>query len=229
MLIFTLVLLVAGLADACDPPDCDNVDEGSCVNACCKLSWRLPYIERPRDFVENVSALLHSGGPDGRFQRFDNDPVLQMWSHKGTYVVQGNHTTAKGTYVDLVQVAAEVSPEGGIMAYAFSHSQDIIMGEFAWSDLGQNYKNLQLIIKALAAQGAYDETILFGCPPPKPHAQAPATALYRATMTQAAPAPYRLEPLPSWAVAAWVRDFAVHGDSNDTSTFVHYVQARCPH
>mgnify|MGYP006879303440 CR=1 FL=1 len=125
-----------------------------------------------------------------------------MWAHQGTYVVQGNHTTEKGTYVDLVQVAAEPTADGGARAYAFSHSQDLIPGEFAWSDFGQNYKNLALIIQA-AGVAEYDETTLFGCPPP------PA----------AAPA-----PLPSELVGAWRRDFERYGPSESASLRVHYVQ-----
>ena len=196
-----LALLLAPLALACVPPDCDHVDEGSCVNACCKLSWDLPGVDA-RAFIETVSSLLSAGGPDGRFARYDNLPPVQMWAHQGTYVVQGNHTTEKGTYVDLVQVAAEPTADGGARAYAFSHSQDLIPGEFAWSDFGQNYKNLALIIQA-AGVAEYDETTLFGCPPP------PA----------AAPA-----PLPSELVGAWRRDFERYGPSESASLRVHYVQ-----
>ena len=85
-------LLLAPFALACVPPDCDHVDEGSCVNACCKLSWDLPGVDA-RAFIENVSSLLSAGGPDGRFARYDNLPPVQMWAREGTYVVQGNHTT----------------------------------------------------------------------------------------------------------------------------------------
>ena len=197
-----LALLLAPLALACVPPDCDHVDEGSCVNACCKLSWDLPGVDA-RAFIENVSSLLSAGGPDGRFARYDNLPPVQMWAHQGTYVVQGNHTTEKGTY-------ARPRPGRGradrgrrrARVRAFSHSQDLIPGEFAWSDFGQNYKNLALIIQA-AGVAEYDETTLFGCPPP------PA----------AAPA-----PLPSELVGAWRRDFERYGPSESASLRVHYVQ-----
>lgn len=76
----------------CVPPDCERVDEGSCLNACCKLQWELPSISA-LDFAQNVSALLASGGPDGRFSRFNNTPPEQMWSQRGTYVVQGFHVS----------------------------------------------------------------------------------------------------------------------------------------
>ena len=42
------------LATACVPPDCDRVDLGSCVNACCKLAWRLPSVE-PLAFASNTT------------------------------------------------------------------------------------------------------------------------------------------------------------------------------
>lgn len=196
------LVFFAGFASACVDPDCDRVDEGSCLNACCKLSWALPsYAGSPLDFARNVSALLRSGGPDGRFLIYENTPPEQMWSDKGTYVVQGNHWTEKMTYEDLVQVAVE-STSDGLVAYGFSHSQDLIPGEFAWSDFGQNYKNLALIIKALNVE--YVETTLFGCPEPQPSETQPA--------------------LPAWAVAAWERDFEQYGPTNSTDTSVYYVQ-----
>ena len=74
----------------CVPPDCERVDEGSCLNACCKLQWELPSISA-LDFAQNVSALLASGGPDGRFSRFNNTPPEQMWSQRG------NGTPVPGT------------------------------------------------------------------------------------------------------------------------------------
>ena len=72
----------------------------------------------------------------------------------------------------------------------------------ALGDMGQNYKNLALIIQAAGV--AYDETTLFGCPPPPP---------------AAAPA-----PLPSELVGAWRRDFERYGPSASASLRVHYVQ-----
>lgn len=206
-----LALVLPLTAIACVPPDCDRVDEGSCVNACCKLAWEVTSVDDPLTFCRNVSALLASGGPDGRFARYDNEPVCQMWSHKGTYVVQGNHTTAKGTYVDLVQIAAERA-SNGLRVLGFSHSQDLIHGEFAWSDFGQNYKNLALIVKALGI--SYSEATLFGCPPAPPP-----PALTMASSRAAPP------PLPAWTVAAWQRDFERHGATTSNSTSVYYVQA----
>ena len=53
----------------------------------------------------------------------------------------------------------------GTVAYAFSHSQDLIEGIFAYQDDGQNYKNLALIIKAFPQ--LYEkatESTLYGCP-----------------------------------------------------------------
>ena len=46
------------------------------------------------------------------------------------------------------------------VAYAFSHSQDLIPGEFAWSDFGQNYKNLAFLAAGL---GWDPPTVAFGC------------------------------------------------------------------
>ena len=205
--VMLLLLFALATTHACIPPDCDRPDNGSCLNACCKLSWKLRGLSDPLAFAKNVSALLKSGGSDGRFTRYDNKPVEQMWSVKGTYVVQGHHVTAKGTYTDLVQIAVEASDDG-LTAYGFSHSQDLIDGEFAYSDFGQNYKNLALIIKGLGV--SYKEDVMFGCPESKASSSSPA------------PSP---PPLPAWAVAAWKRDFEKVGPTQSSSLKVYYVQA----
>mmetsp|Transcript_25436 Transcript_25436/g.28257 ORF Transcript_25436/g.28257 Transcript_25436/m.28257 type:complete len:88 (+) Transcript_25436:98-361(+) len=48
------------------------------------------------------------------------------------------------------------------MVEAFSHSQDFTVGDFAFGDRGQNYKNLVGLMKYLKLQ--YDEATIMGCP-----------------------------------------------------------------
>ena len=122
--VMLLLLFSLATTHACVPPDCDRPDNGSCLNACCKLSWKLRGLSDPLAFAKNVSALLKSGGSDGRFTRYDNKPVEQMWSVKGTYVVQGHHVTAKGTYTDLVQIAVEASDDGLCLLYTSPSPRD---------------------------------------------------------------------------------------------------------
>ena len=73
--VMLLLLFSLATTHACMPPDCDRPDNGSCLNACCKLSWKLRGLSDPLAFAKNVSALLKSGGSDGRFTRYDNKPV----------------------------------------------------------------------------------------------------------------------------------------------------------
>lgn len=215
-----LLAMLLGVSSACAPPACDRVDEGSCVNACCKLSWTL--VDTAQDALEfctNVSHMLETGGPDGRFALWWTTPMCQ--ANRGTYVVHGNHTTANGTYVDLVQIAAQKRAGGGLSVYAFSHS--LIPGEFASSDFGQQYKNLVLLIKQLGL--TYDEQTLWGCPSSPPPASESVSAVAVSLPSPLAPSvPMVPAVLPEWAIGSWSRDFEQRGSSQSTSMSVVYVQ-----
>jgi hypothetical protein len=63
VLLFAVLL---GPVGACTGSHCDNVDHGSCGNACCKLEWSFP----DRDAIAVMTALntsVHAGGPDGLY------------------------------------------------------------------------------------------------------------------------------------------------------------------
>lgn len=121
-----------------------------------------------------VVDILSSQGPDGRYTLMQNDPTIQLYKDNITFVVQGQHMTEKHLYVDNLHIAVEPqsssAPNGPAIAYAFSHSQDFVPGNFAYSDGGQNYKNLAYLIKAMAAKDGikYNEKTLFGCPAKAP-------------------------------------------------------------
>jgi len=160
MLSFFLVIL--GLAGACTPPDCDNVDLGTCVEACCKLEWYVPDTSASV-LSAKLAAAFKSKGPDGRYEFWavatDQGPL--------SFVVQGKHYTINDTYVDSLSfgIYNDTHPtQDAVIVQAFSHSQDFIVGDFAYGDRGQNYKNLVYIFKSLNVK--YKERILIGCPKP---------------------------------------------------------------
>ena len=152
---------VIGSTAACVPPDCDRQDLGSCVNACCKLQWEVA--SPVWALAVKIENFLQVQGADGRYTLHQNQPSIQPWNSNTTFVLQGTHVSQKETYVDVLHIAVAPSPTGATV-YAFSHSQDFIAGNFAYSDRGQNYKNLALLIKSLGLK--YTEKTLFGCPIP---------------------------------------------------------------
>eukprot|EP00656_Telonema_subtile_P002853 TRINITY_DN112_c0_g1_i1.p1 TRINITY_DN112_c0_g1~~TRINITY_DN112_c0_g1_i1.p1 ORF type:complete len:190 (-),score=39.51 TRINITY_DN112_c0_g1_i1:306-875(-) len=155
------VLLASALA--CVPPDCTRVDRGTCVNACCKLQWIVQ--DDPETFANKIAAHLSAQGGDSRYTLHQNDPTIQPWNSNTSFVVQGQHISAKNLYVDTLHFAVSPAQTGsGSTVLAFSHSQDFVLGNFAYGDDGQNYKNLAFFIKGMGA--TYDETTLMGCPLP---------------------------------------------------------------
>eukprot|EP01065_Artemidia_motanka_P026326 TRINITY_DN31253_c0_g1_i1.p1 TRINITY_DN31253_c0_g1~~TRINITY_DN31253_c0_g1_i1.p1 ORF type:complete len:190 (+),score=49.11 TRINITY_DN31253_c0_g1_i1:74-571(+) len=152
-------------ATACTPPDCDHVDLGTCVQACCKLSFDVQM-----SVNETAAALgksFQSGGPDGRYVYWGTVPDQGPL----TFVVQGKHWTAKRTYVDSLSFGVYASADGkSTTVEGFSHSQDFIKGDFAYGDRGQNYKNLvELMGKTFSSSLKGTPEVIFGCPAPKGH------------------------------------------------------------
>ena len=144
---------------ACDPPDCDRPDMGTCVNACCKLRFDFDSISA-KPLVSLIADTIAKGGPDGRYYSVENNTV-QPWSSDTDFVVQAIHETTKRQFNDTMHLAVQQKGEGSVL-FAFSHSQDFIKANFAFGDHGQNYKNLALLVKSLPHK--YVETSLFGCP-----------------------------------------------------------------
>lgn len=156
-----LLLIVLGLTGACTPPDCDHVDHGSCVEACCKLMWHVKGVNASH-VAKALEQQFQEKGPDGRYSFWGTTPDQGPLS----FVVQGKHFTINNTYVDSLSFGIYDDDEKQHTAIqAFSHSQDFIKGDFAYGDRGQNYKNLVFLFKSLKLP--YEEHIMFGCPRPK--------------------------------------------------------------
>eukprot|EP00040_Diaphanoeca_grandis_P039744 m.260002 g.260002 ORF g.260002 m.260002 type:complete len:172 (-) comp39040_c0_seq1:304-819(-) len=160
----TVVLLATAiLANGCLPPDCERVDLGTCVNACCKLQFSVPSMDAKALAMKIADSIAH-GGPDGRYL-FPLGNVVQPWIDDSSFVVQAIHETAKHLYNDTIHFATETTANTtGATLHAFSHSQDFIKDNFAYGDHGQNYKNIIQLVKALGVVA--DETTIFGCPKP---------------------------------------------------------------
>merc|ERR1719215_520590 len=163
----TLVVSL-GMAAACIPPDCDRPDFGTCVGACCKLDFAFAGLQvTAKGLVDSLALKIKQGGPDQRYFSVENNTV-QPWSSANDFVVQAIHESAKHLYNDTLHFA--VSPPAGqghaaVTLHAFSHSQDLIKGNFAYGDHGQNYKNIVTLVKSLGLD--YSEATVFGCPEPK--------------------------------------------------------------
>ena len=142
----------------CDPPYCGRPDYGTCVVACCKLSWNVTGLSST-EMGDKLTAMLKSGGPDGQYELWASQ------SNQGIFgtVVQGIHYTTTAHYNDTVNFGVVDVTDNSCAVYAFSHSQDFIVNNFAYGDHGQNYKNLESIIQAIDSI-SFVETDLFGCP-----------------------------------------------------------------
>jgi hypothetical protein len=160
---FVIGLLVVACS-ACVPPDCDRPDAGTCVNACCKLQFKFTSKIDPKPLVDKIAGLIKTGGPDNRYVPVERNTV-QPWNSETSFVVQAIHETAKKLYNDTMHFAATADDAGNTTLLVFSHSQDLIDGNFAYGDHGQNYKNIITLVKALKMP--FSEETLMGCPAPK--------------------------------------------------------------
>eukprot|EP00484_Ammonia_sp_Unknown_P015533 CAMPEP_0197062320 /NCGR_PEP_ID=MMETSP1384-20130603/143734_1 /TAXON_ID=29189 /ORGANISM="Ammonia sp." /LENGTH=165 /DNA_ID=CAMNT_0042498253 /DNA_START=20 /DNA_END=517 /DNA_ORIENTATION=- len=160
-LLLCVILILINVAIGCQPPNCQNVDCGTCVEACCKLEWNVTGTNAS-SLAQQIETALKAGGPDGLYSYWGTTP------NQGplTFVVQGKHSTATMHYNDTLNFGVMSGGVDNCTVQAFSHSQDFITGDFAYCDEGQNYKNLVTIIQALGNL-KYEQMILFGCPPPK--------------------------------------------------------------
>jgi len=142
-----------GAADPSKVSDCQNVDMGSCGNACCKLQFVVA--EDPLSAMQKLNSSFANGGADGSYN-------LQMTA-EGTlgfgdlrafkipsgeqFIGQVHHkTSGPKHYEDVINFnirpkqcaqGVECNGEGSIIK-AFSLS--LIGG--ALGDNGQNYKNI---------------------------------------------------------------------------------------
>ncbi|XP_065843358.1 uncharacterized protein [Oscarella lobularis] len=145
-------------AKACVPPDCDNVDCGTCGNACCILNVTIPL--PPAKVYEAMVASFKEGGADKRYTFVGS---YDMTSDKiaAKYTMESIHMTKVEHYNDTQYfVIYENSMETSTVR-AFSISQ--IYG--AYCDYGQNYKNIVGYVKGLGVK--YQLAPVMGCPPKK--------------------------------------------------------------
>ncbi|XP_070541547.1 uncharacterized protein [Ptychodera flava] len=142
-LLFPLSLLC--LVYACQPPDCDRPDCGTCGNACCTLEF---YFEKqPDDMYDMMVHYLQKGGADDRY-KFIGGSDLRQYNVTAQFILQGQHTTLVMHYNDTLNFALYYQDSehmAGTTVRAFSISD--IAG--AWCDQGQNYKNLAGYMKGL--------------------------------------------------------------------------------
>mmetsp|Transcript_18111 Transcript_18111/g.30251 ORF Transcript_18111/g.30251 Transcript_18111/m.30251 type:complete len:184 (+) Transcript_18111:31-582(+) len=127
---------------------CENVDEGSCGNACCKV-----FVQTGLNtslVVELLNTSLAKGGPDGHYtQSFLVEGVkgfadLRPYKQKVDFIGQATHMTSGAPhYNDTIDITVTPTAKGGAYISLFSISQ--IGGAFG--DQGQNYKNLIMIIR----------------------------------------------------------------------------------
>merc|ERR1712194_215120 len=158
-----------GSAQPSKVQDCQNVDMGSCGNACCKLEFTVE--ETPEEAMMKLNSSLAGGGPDGNYK-------LQLTA-EGTlgfgdlskfhipdgvqYIGQVHHfTSGPKHYEDTIDFTIyDRQPASGSSIHAFSLS--LIGG--AYGDNGQNYKN---IVTAMKAFGKYSKLdVDHSCPAPK--------------------------------------------------------------
>jgi hypothetical protein len=149
--------------------DCQNVDFGSCGNACCKLEFLVS--EDPLAAMQKLNASFTDGGADGYYK-------LQMTAEKtlgfgdlrafhppGGYQFLGqvHHTTSgPAHYVDEINLSIRpqqcdkgflCNAQGSIIT-AFSTS--LIAG--ALGDNGQNYKNIVMAMKNVAWMSPFEQS-----------------------------------------------------------------------
>lgn len=148
-----------GLAPTSDP-DCARHDLGSCGNACCGIT--VVFVSDNADAVaQAISRELARRGSDGAFIpattwgsffALDQGGCRSLSSSEthDRFLCQAAHTTT-GHYhfKDTINIKVGASGPKGTPVNFFSISN--IAG--ALGDAGQNYKNIQLIVRALEAQG----------------------------------------------------------------------------
>jgi hypothetical protein len=130
--------------------DCQNVDMGSCGNACCKLLLHVQ--EDPVTAAKLLNTSLANGGPDGYYTRqFLAEKVTGFFDlsvlKAGLPVIGQVHhmTSGPAHYNDTIDITITKTSSGSVIK-AFSIS--LIGG--ALGDNGQNYKNIVMALKSVA-------------------------------------------------------------------------------
>lgn len=157
--VYCVVLLLVGVISACQPPDCDNPDCGTCSNACCTLEFK--FARSAETVYNDMVAYLKSGGNDKHY-KFVNGSDLRPYKIKSgvEFMIQAIHTTKVHHYNDTLDFLLSSNPPGSkdeTLVQGFSISQ--IYG--AYCDDGQNYKNLVGYVKGLGLDFA--QRTISGC------------------------------------------------------------------
>mmetsp|Transcript_28684 Transcript_28684/g.87797 ORF Transcript_28684/g.87797 Transcript_28684/m.87797 type:complete len:189 (+) Transcript_28684:61-627(+) len=151
VLLLTLASRASGYCGSCGrgcAEGCENVDFGSCGNACCKLDLK---VSLSTDAVmTKLNATLTAGGPDGNWSASTLDEGVSglvdlRFAQKGVdYVGQYVHTTFAG-YRDSVSLWLAPHADGATTARLFSYS--LVGGAFG--DSGQGFLNLKMLVDSL--------------------------------------------------------------------------------
>jgi len=143
--------------------DCQNVDLGSCGNACCALQLEVPFI--PKTAFLGMQLYLGEGGTDSSYDYVQgpdaagHNPGTDLRSKNiiWKWIFQGRHTTIGG-YVDVLDFNIKESPNTGSSIITMFSSSGI---HGALGDNGQNYKSLSRLARDLGFPTDY--LVLYGC------------------------------------------------------------------
>ena len=155
---FYLALFCAllGVCSACEFDECQNIDFGSCGNACCRLNIAIKG-ETTVDVMNKLNASIVSGGPDalyipmqtaGEFVFSD----LRPYNITPHFLGQAWHSTVNGLYNDTINMLLTPSDDGeSTSVFVTSISQ--IGG--AYGDNGQNYFNIFQLFNSISWSSGY--------------------------------------------------------------------------
>eukprot|EP01006_Ploeotia_vitrea_P061674 TRINITY_DN78727_c0_g1_i1.p2 TRINITY_DN78727_c0_g1~~TRINITY_DN78727_c0_g1_i1.p2 ORF type:complete len:181 (+),score=80.91 TRINITY_DN78727_c0_g1_i1:28-543(+) len=159
------IAVFAAVAAACQPPDCENVDDGSCGNACCVVDWTFNDMDAVT-IADKLNTTLSNGGPDGRYTLATTAEAptqvgflnLMPYNLTTKFIGQAHHETKVHHYRDVNDWTVRAGQtDKSVIVRGFSTS--LIGG--ALGDAGQNYKNIKQVIEAIGIAGT--EKIVFGC------------------------------------------------------------------
>ena len=143
----------AGAAHVCGQgcDGCENVDWGSCGNACCKLTATVDFAPpfTIASIMDTLNTSLTAGGIDGNFaaqplaEGVSGFADLRPFNKSVAFIGQFHHmTSGPKHYTDTIDITIAPRSESSVTVKLFSLS--LIGGAFG--DAGQNYKNLLMVL-----------------------------------------------------------------------------------
>lgn len=127
---------------------CENVDFGSCGNACCKLDLEI-FDMTTETVMKSLNKTLHSGGQDGNWsasvlaEGVTGFADLRSITKDIDFIGQFVHTTYVGYRDSVSLTVARTGQSTKVRLFSYS----LIGG--AYGDSGQGYLNLKMIIDSL--------------------------------------------------------------------------------